>query len=216
MAGVVNSVGPYRMVLADEEELLLEALSGLLAPEFDVVGTAHNGVELVDCVKEHKPDAVLTEIALPRLNGLDACSKILSLAPEVAFIILTSNDDPGLVAESIRMGASGYLLKTCSKQDLLQAIRAVQAGGKYISPMVMDGMVDSLLHDGHHELFETLTSRQREILQLLSEGRRMKEIASSLNITARTVAFHKYRIMKVLDIHNNADLIRMGSRLRNP
>ena len=215
MPDVVDSLRPYRIVVADEEELFLEALSSLLAPKLDVVGTARDGVELVDCVMELRPDAVLTDISLPRLNGLDACCKILGLAPEVAFIILTSNDDPDLVAESIRMGASGYLLKSCSKQDLLQAINAIQAGGKYISPVVMDGMVDSLLHDGHHDLFENLTSRQREILQLLSEGKKMKEIAYALNITPRTVAFHKYRIMEMLDVNNNADLIRIGTRLRN-
>ncbi len=212
MAGKERTLGPKRVVLADDHTLVLEAFSQLLSSEVDVVGTATDGHELIRQARKLKPDIVITEISLPKLNGFDACSKLLKTLPETKIIFLTINEDPDLVAEVMRWGAKGYVLKSSSSSELIEAIRAVAAGGTYISPLVAKGMVDSLITGGKHDLYEKLTARQREILQLLAEGKTMKETARILSITPRTVAFHKYRIMDSLGVENNADLFKFAMK----
>ncbi len=212
MAGMEWTLGPKRVVLADDQTLVLEAFSQLLSSEVDVVGTATDGHELIRQVQKLKPDIVVTEISMPKLNGFDACAKLLKILPETKIIFLTINDDPDLVAEVMRSGAKGYVLKSSHSSELLEAIRAVAAGGTYISPLVARGMVDSLVTGGKHDLYEKLTVRQREILQLLAKGKTMKETARILSITPRTVAFHKYRIMDSLGVENNVDLFKFAMK----
>jgi DNA-binding NarL/FixJ family response regulator len=201
---------PERVVLADDHTLVLEAFSILLSPDVDIVGTASDGRELIKIVRELKPDIVVTDISMPNLNGVDACMKLLKLAPKTKIIFLTVLNDPDVVAEVIRAGAKGYLLKSSASSELLQAIKAVAAGRTYITPLVTDSMIGSLINGGKRNQAKKLTVRQREILQLLAEGKTMKEAAGVLCITPRTVAFHKYRIMDTLGIENNAALVRFA------
>jgi len=201
-----------RVVLADDHTLVLEAFSILLSPDVDIVGTAADGRELIKIVRELKPDIVVTDISMPNLNGVDACMKLLKLAPKTKIIFLTVLNDPDVVAEVIRAGAKGYLLKSSASSELLQAIKAVAAGSTYITPLVTDSMIGSLINGGKRNQAKKLTVRQREILQLLAEGKTMKETAGVLCITPRTVAFHKYRIMDTLGIENNAALVKFAMK----
>ena len=201
-----------RVVLADDHTLVLEAFCNLLSPEVDVVGTAADGRELIKIVRKLEPDIVVTDISMPNLNGVDACIKLLKLAPDTKIIFLTVHNDPDVVAEVIRAGAKGYLLKSSASSELLQAIKAVAAGKTYITPLVTESMIGSLINGGERNQAKNLTVRQREILQLLAEGKTMNEAAGVLCITPRTVAFHKYRIMDSLGIENNADLVRFAMK----
>jgi DNA-binding NarL/FixJ family response regulator len=209
-------MGPVRVVLADDHTLVLEAFRHLLSSDVDaniaVIGTASNGRELIKIVREQNPDVVVTDISMPVLNGLDAGIKLLKLIPDLKIIFLTVSDDPDTVAEVMRTGAKGYLLKSSATSELLQAIKAVASGATYITPLVTGSLLDSLVKGGKSELFEKLTVRQREILQLLAEGNTMKETARILCVTPRTVAFHKYRIMDKLGIENNAQLLRFAMK----
>ena len=198
---------PERIVIADDHTLVLEAFRILLSSEFEVVGTAADGRELIKVVRQVKPDIVVTDINMPHLNGIDACIKLLKLIPALKIIFLTVNDDPDIIAEVIRSGAKGYLLKSSAASELTQAIRAVAAGGTYITPMVADSMINSLVGGRQRALSDKLTVREREILQLLAEGSTMKKVAKTLSISPRTVAFHKYRIMETLGVDNSAQLI---------
>lgn len=206
-------VGPVRVILADDHAMVLEAFCMLLASEVDVVATAADGHELIRAVKEHKPDVVVTDISMPVLNGVDACSKLLKILPELKIIFLTVNDDPDLVAEVIRNGAKGYLLKNSASGELLQAIKAVASGSTYITPLVTERMIGSLVEGSRRDLSDKLTVRQREILQLLAEGNTMQQAAKILSVTPRTVAFHKYRIMESLGIKNNSQLVRYAIKI---
>jgi len=201
-----------RVVLADDHTLVLEAFCNLLSPEVDVVGTAADGRELIKIVRKLEPDIVVTDISMPNLNGVDACIKLLKLAPDTKIIFLTVHNDPDVVAEVIRAGAKGYLLKSSASSELLQAIKAVAAGKTYITPLVTESMIGSLINGGERNQAKNLTVRQREILQLLAEGKTMNEAAGVLCITPRTVAFHKYRIMESLGIKNNADLVKFAMK----
>lgn len=185
----------------------------LLGSEVDVVATAADGHELMRVVKEHKPDVVVTDIAMPVLNGVDACSKLLKVLPDLKIIFLTVNDDPDLVAEVIRKGAKGFLLKNSASEELLQAIKAVASGSTYITPLVTERMIGSLVEGSRRDLSDKLTVRQREILQLLAEGNTMQQAAKILSVTPRTVAFHKYRIMENLGIKNNSELVRYAMKI---
>lgn len=203
-------MGPVRVILADDHTLVLEAFRILLAAEVDVVATAVDGHELIRAVKKHKPDVVVTDISMPVLNGVDACSKLLRILPDLKIIFLTVNDDPDLVAEVIRNGAKGYLLKSSAASELLQAIKAVASGSTFITPLVTERMIGSLIQGNKRD---TLTVRQREILQLLAEGNTMKQTARMLSVTPRTVAFHKYRIMESLGIKSNSQLVRYAMKI---
>jgi len=203
---------PVRVVLADDHALVLGAFSQLLSPDVDVVGTASDGRELIKVVKQHKPDVVVSDISMPLLNGLDACIKLLKLFPDLKFIALTVRDEPELVAEVIRAGAKGYLLKSSAVTELLLAIQSVAKGATYVTPLVTGSMIGTLIKGSKRELMRKLTVRQREILQLLAEGKTMKEVADILCITPRTVAFHKYRIMESLGIDNNAQLVQYAMK----
>lgn len=205
-------MGPIRVILADDHTLVLEAFHILLASDVDVVATAANGHDLIRAVKKHKPDVVVTDISMPILNGIDACSKLLKILPDLKIIFLTVSDDPDLVAEVIRNGAKGYLLKSSAAAELLQAIKAVAAGSTYITPLVTERMIGSLIQGGRRDVTDRLTVRQREILQLLAEGNTMKQAAHILSVTPRTVAFHKYRIMESLGIDNNSQLLRYAMK----
>jgi DNA-binding NarL/FixJ family response regulator len=199
-------MGRPRVLLADDQALLLDAFEKLLVPECDIVGHAADGRALVAAALTLKPDIIVLDIGMPLLNGLEAGRQIKQTDEDVKLVFLTMNQDPDLATEAFRVGASAYLLKHSAASELTTAIREVMQGRSYVTPLVTKGLVGALLNDGrkaHH----VLTSRQREVLQLLADGRSMKEVAAELNLTARTVAFHKYRMMEQLGIKTTAELI---------
>jgi DNA-binding NarL/FixJ family response regulator len=199
-----------RILLADDHVLLAEALKSMLGTVYDVVGTVSDGRSLLDAAETLEPDLIVVDIGMPQLNGLDATRKIKRLLPKVKVIILTMNEESGLVVEAFRAGATGYLLKHSAPNELLEAIEEVLKGASYLSPRITGAAVAAMLRSGtvHPEETRELTLRQREVIQLLAEGRSMKEIADVLTISLRTVAAHKYRVMELLEITTNADLYR--------
>jgi DNA-binding NarL/FixJ family response regulator len=199
-----------RILVADDHVLIAEALKSMLAPDYDVVGTVSDGRSLLDAAATLKPDLIIVDIGMPQLNGLDATRQIKRLLPRAKVIIVTMNEDSTLVAEAFGAGASGYLLKYCASKELLHAIEEVLKGGSYLSPRITSGAVAAMLRSGtvKSEEARELTQRQREVIQLLAEGRSMKEIADILTISLRTVAAHKYRVMELLEIKTNAELYR--------
>lgn len=201
-----------RVVLADDHTLVLEGFRHILSDDagIEIVGVASDGRELIKVVRDTHPDVVVTDISMPMLNGLDAGIKLLKLIPDLKIIYLTVSDNPDTVADAMRSGAKGYLLKNSASSELSQAIHSVACGSTYITPLVTGGMLNSLISGGQNDLFEKLTVRQREILQLLAEGNTMKAAARILCVTPRTVAFHKYRIMETLGAQNNSQLVRFA------
>lgn len=203
-----ESVSRVRVVLADDHTLVLEAFSALLADQVNVVGTAEDGRQLIKVVRETKPEVVVTDINMPGLNGLDACARLSKNHADLRIIVLTVSEEPERVAQALRAGAHGYLLKRSAASELVDAIEAVAGGTIYVTPQVKGREAEKLMAANCTDTLEQLTIRQREVLQLLAEGRNMREAARILNVTPRTVAFHKYRLMKTLGIDSNADLVR--------
>jgi DNA-binding NarL/FixJ family response regulator len=201
-------MGRPRVLLADDHALLLGAFEKLLAEECDVVGQVSDGRALVEAAERLKPDVVVLDISMPLLNGLEAGRQIKRSNKRVKLVFLTMNEDPDLAAEAFRVGASAYLLKRSGASELATAIRQVTLGRTYITPLVAEELVGSLLHPDEHKPAQGLTPRQREVLQLLAEGHSMKEIAAVLNLTRRTVAFHKYQMMQQLKVKSTAELIQ--------
>ena len=202
-----------RVLLADDHTLVLKAFEKLLEPEHAVVGTVCDGRALLAAAAELKPDVIVLDIAMPLLNGLDAARQLKKTMPAIKLIFLTMNEDPDLAREAFRLGASGYLLKTSAASELSKAINEALSGRSYVTPHITQGMVESFIRRSDDDRdAPQLTNRQREVLQLLAEGRTMKEAAKILNITPRTVSFHKYRMMEQLHLKTNADLIQFAIR----
>jgi len=198
-----------RIVLADDHSLLLGAFKSFLEPEFEVVGTFLDGRTLVDNVKELHPDVIVLDIGMPLMNGISAGQKLKQDIPTVKLIYLTMNQDPDLAAEAFKLGASGYLLKSSAASELAFAIREALTGRSYVTPLITEGMVGSFVQNlKRKKPTHKLTLRQKEVLQLLAEGRSMKEVAAILNLTPRTVAFHKYTMMEQLNLKTGAELIQ--------
>jgi DNA-binding NarL/FixJ family response regulator len=196
-------------LLADDHRLLREAFAKLLESDCEVVGAVADGRELLEAAPALKPDIIVLDVAMPRLNGLDAARGLRRLLPEAKLIFLTVSDDPDVAAEAFRAGASGYVLKSCAASELFQAIREVFEGRAYVTPLATQGVIRSFLEAPQAKpVCTALSPRQREVLQLLAEGHSMKEAAQILKVTPRTVAFHKYSIMEELGIKTNAGLIQ--------
>ena len=207
-------MGKARILLADDHTLVAEAFKKLLEPEFEVVGTVGDGRALLRKAPELNPDAVLVDLNMPLLNGLDAGEQLKQILPKVKIIVLTMNEDPEIAAETMGKWASGYLLKKSAGSELLKAVREVLRGTKYITPALEKELVELPLRDSRPEAGRALTPRQREVLQLLAEGHTMKEAAAILHVATRTVAFHKYRIMQDFGLENNSDLLRFAMKQR--
>jgi DNA-binding NarL/FixJ family response regulator len=199
-----------RILMADDHLMLLDAFKALLEPDFEIVGTVTDGRRLLDEFARLHPDVVLLDIAMPLLNGLDAGRQLKAQRRSVKLIYLTMNPDPQLASEALRLGASGYVLKSSAAQELKQAIQEALRGRSYLTPLITRDVVGSLIEPRpeRHEL----TNRQREVLQLLAEGKSMKEVAAILNMTPRTVAFHKYRMMEQLRLKTSAELVTFAVR----
>jgi len=202
--------GP-RVVIADSQALMAEALEKLLAPECVMVGRVSDGHALLEIVQAEHPDVAVIDVALPLLNGLEAGSQAKQIDRSLKIVVVTANEDPDLAAHAMRVCASAFLLKRCAGAELMKAIREVMQQRTYVTPLIAGGIVQSLMHAPlGDKSAEQLTSRQRQVLQLLAEGKSMKEAGSILGITARTVAFHKYRMMDQLKITTSAELIRVA------
>jgi len=203
-----------RIMIADDHAFVADACKKLLEPEYDVVATVGDGRALVRIAATLKPQVIIIDIGMPLLNGLDAGQQIKQILRSVKLVFLTMNTDPVLAADAFRRGASAYLLKTCAASELVVAVREVLSGKSYLSPAVAKETVEVLL-SREKELIDDgplLSERQREVLQLLAEGKSMKEIGDQLNVTANTVAFHKYRMMRRLNVKSSAELVQYAIR----
>lgn len=203
-----------RILIADDHKLVAELCRNLLEPEFEVVGIVKDGRSLVRVASDVKPDVIVVDIAMPILNGLDAARRIKKMLPAIKLIFLTVNSDAQVAAEAFRRGAAGYLLKTCAASELVTAVRDVLRGKTYLSRTLPKDDIGFLRrqHETLVEEGERLTERQREVLQLLAEGKVMKEVGEILRMSTRTVAFHKYRIMEVLGAKSDAELVKFALR----
>lgn len=202
-----------RVLIADDHILLAEACRKLLEPEFNVIGIVSEGRELLKVEAELKPDVVILDISMPGLNGLDAGELIKQRNRSVKLIFLTMSMASDVAAEAFRRGASGYVLKQASAEELITAIRRVVRGQSYLSPLITRDTVEYLLRSGAvYQEEKHITTRQSEVLQLLAEGKSMKEIAYILQLKPGTVAFHKYRIMETLGIETSAGLVEYAIR----
>ena len=202
-----------RIIVADDHTLLVDMIKRLLEPEFEVVGTFADGQSLVEQGPGLMPDVIVLDIGMPVMNGLSAGQRLKQVLPKVKLVYLTMNQDPDLAAEAIRLGASGYLLKYSAASELVFAIREALSGMHYVTPLMTKDMVGSVIQGfKHRPPTHDLTLRQKEVLQLLAEGRPMKEVAYMLKISARTVAFHKYTMMEQLQVKSSAELIQYAVR----
>jgi DNA-binding NarL/FixJ family response regulator len=198
------------IIIADDHAFVADACKKLLEPEFDVIATVGDGRALVRIAATLKPKIIVLDVGMPLLNGLDSGQQIKQMLPSVKLVFLTMNSDPALAAEAFRRGASGYVLKTCAFSDLIFAIREVLKGRSYLCSAIAKETVDVLLHQTKESIEERdrLSGREREVLQLLTEGKTMKEAAYVMNLSTHTVAFHKLRIMKKLNANNNTELVQ--------
>jgi len=204
-----------RVMLADDHTMLVEAFRKLLESQCEVVGTASDGRVLLETAQRLKPDVIIVDIAMPLMNGLEAGLRLKELMPTTKLIFLTMNEDSDLAVEAMRCGASGYLLKSSAASELMQASQMALKGKSYVTPQIARGMQKAFINDPRPKnRIKTLTPRQREVVQLLAEGKSMKEVASVLNVTPRTVAFHKYRVMEELSLNTTADLIQFAIKSR--
>ena len=203
-----------RIVLTDDHTLFRQGIKTLLSTEsdLDIVGEAANGAEAVEKVNELRPDLVLMDIGMPGLSSFEATRQIKKARPDTKVLFLTMYDDEDYLVQCMEVGASGYVLKDSPAPQLLAAIRDVYRGGSYLSPRMLSQLVDDFrtrIKSAHRQpRFATLTAREKEILKLLAEGQSVKEIASGLNLSVKTVEAHKFNLMRKLDIHNKAHLVQ--------
>lgn len=201
-----------RVMLADDHTLLLDAFRRLLEPEFEIVGTASDGHATLERAPRLKPDVVVLDLGMPLLNGMDTGVELKRLLPNTKIVVLTITDDFDVAASALRQWASGYLLKKSASWELAQAIREVLKGNSYVTPSIAKKLDEEFVRDPRLDRRKHLTARQREILQLLAEGCSMNRAGAILNISTRTVAFHKYRIMEEFGLKTNADLVTFAIR----
>lgn len=198
------------MILADDHAMVAEGLGRLISEVADLVGQVADGRELVDSTRRLKPDIVVSDVSMPVLSGLDALRQLRAGGSQARFIFLTAHTEAQLAAEAMRAGASGYLLKAAAGEELFEAIRAAMAGRVFLSPHIAGDVLRTIsgANQGEHQL----TSRQREVLQLIAQGKRMKEIAADLTISVRTVEDHKSQLLVALGAKSTADLVKFAMK----
>lgn len=199
-----------RVLLADDHTLVLEGFKKLLEERCEVVGVVEDGRSLLEAAERLQPDIITLDISMPLLNGIDAARQLKKIAPDAKLIMVTMHADQAYVRQAFQAGASGYLLKRSAGSELNQAIQAVISGNYYVTSLIAKELVRSAIAPGHIPMVkgETLTLRQREVLQLVAEGQTVKEIAATLGISPKTVEFHKTQIMEQLDLYTTADLTK--------
>jgi DNA-binding NarL/FixJ family response regulator len=199
-----------RLLIADDHKIFAEGLKRLLNADFDIAGVVEDGRELVAAAEKLRPDVIVADISMPMLNGIEAVRQIKKVHPEIKVVFLTMHPDVAYAVSAFETGASGYVLKHSAPDELITAIREGLKGRTYVTPLIAGKLLHSY-QSGAHSGTDTvlnLSSRQREVLQLLAEGRSAKEIGAILNISMKTVEYHKYRMMEDLDIKTTAELIR--------
>jgi DNA-binding NarL/FixJ family response regulator len=197
------------ILVADDHSMMCAGLQKILEPEYEVISSVGDGRSLVKKAVELKPDVVLVDVGMPMLNGLDAGRELKKLMPRVKLIFLTMNSDPAVASEALRLGASGYLLKNSKSDELLQAIKNALQGISCVTPQISQALEERFIRDPKSLTRPThLSDRQREVLQMLAEGRSMQEIATVLQISRRTVRFHTHQIMEELGIKTNSELVQ--------
>jgi len=204
------------VLLAEDHAIVAEGLEGLLKDRFKLVGTVHDGRELVAAADRLRPDVIVTDISMPLLNGLDAIRMIKTRLPKTKVVVLTMHGDPQLAVQAFRAGASAYLLKMSSGEELVKAIDEALQGRVHLSSLISKDLITVMLEAKRDPAAgkSQLTPRQREVLQLIAEGRTMKDIASIMNISQRTVETHKYAMMETLGVDTTAGLIQYALRLK--
>jgi DNA-binding NarL/FixJ family response regulator len=204
-----------RVLLADDHAMVAEGLKALLKEPFDLVGVVHDGRALLESAGKLHPDVIVTDISMPLLNGLDAVRAIRAEHPDTRIIIITMHRDTHLAASAFRAGVSGYLLKVSPGEELVKAVREVAQGRSYVTTLLAKDLINLLMDNtASRENESPLTPRQREVLQLIAEGRTMKEVAGLLNISPRTAESHKYDIMQALSVQTTAELIQCAMRMK--
>jgi DNA-binding NarL/FixJ family response regulator len=208
-------MGKPRVLLADDHTIVAEGLRSLLEDEFEFVGAVSDGRALLDATRKLKPDVIVADISMPLLNGLDAARQLKREGVTAKIVFLTMHAEAQLAAEAFRAGASGYLLKSSAGEELIAAIHEVIKGHAYVTPLITKDVLSFLMDAGRQadQPAVKLTPRQREVLQLIAEGRTMKEVASILNISARTVESHKYEMMEALGVQTNAELLQYAIKI---
>jgi DNA-binding NarL/FixJ family response regulator len=195
-----------RVLLADDHNIVAEGLRSLLEREYDVIGIVRDGRELLVEAPKLKPDVIVVDIGMPLLNGLDAAEQLKSILSDVKLVFLTMKDDPNLAAAALNLGAVGYVLKHAATSELLKAVSEVLQGRAYVTPKLRAENWE-VREARARQFSKELTSRQQQVLQLLAEGRPMKEVAAILKVSEKTVMFHKYHIMQSFNLKSNADLV---------
>ena len=203
-----------RVLLAEDHTVVAEGFQALLKDTFELAGAVHDGRALVAAAEELAPDVIVTDISMPLLNGLDAIRQIRARQPRAKIVVLTMHRDAQLAVEAFRAGASGYMLKVSPVEELITAIREVEQGRAYITTLLSKDLITVLLEASGQGPSDgsPLTGRQREVLQLIAEGRTMKEVATTLEISPRTAESHKYEIMQVLGVTTTAELVQYAVR----
>jgi DNA-binding NarL/FixJ family response regulator len=199
-----------RVLLADDHQIVLEGLKNLLGGEFEVVGSVQDGRALVDQAATLRPDVIVADISMPQLNGIEAARQIKKADKNIKIVFLTMHPDATYAANAFEAGASGFVLKHSAPSELITAIHEAMKGRTYVTPLIAGDLIRTYQKEGSTEkdLFKKISPRQREILQLLAEGKSAKEIASILDISTRTVEFHKYKMMEQLNIKTSAELLQ--------
>jgi DNA-binding NarL/FixJ family response regulator len=202
------------VVVADDHTIVREGLVGLLRDhQFDVVGSVGDGRQLLDAAKRHRPDVIVTDISMPGLSGLQVMPHLKTASPDTRVIVLTMHEDAELAARALRAGAAGFLLKDSAGEELVNAVHLALQGRVYLTPVltreVMARMADTTASEG-----PKLTPRQLDVLRLVVEGKRMKEIGAILKLSSRTVETHKYELMSVLGVHSTAELVKYALQNR--
>jgi DNA-binding NarL/FixJ family response regulator len=205
-----------KVLIADDHAVVADGLAALLKDRFEVSGVVHDGRALLEAAISLRPNVILTDISMPGLNGIDAIRKLREQVPECKIVVLTMHADPQLAAQAFRLGATGYVLKNSPGEELIAAIQEVDQGHAYLSPLIAKGFINVLLETGSEPTGPAgnLTARQREVLQLIAEGKTMKEIAAVLHISPRTVESHKYEMMQMLGVTSSAELVQYAIRLK--
>lgn len=201
-----------RLLLADDHKIVVEGLRGLLEPEFELVGTVGDGRALVAAAEKLRPDVIVADISMPSLNGIEAVRQLRKAGSEAKIVFLTMHPDVTYATRAFEAGASGYVLKHSAPAELVTAIREALKGRTYVTSMIAKDVLETFMHKSRQreDAVRELTPRQREVLQLVAEGRSAKEIGSLLNISPRTVEFHKYRMMEDLGLRTHAELIQFA------
>jgi DNA-binding NarL/FixJ family response regulator len=197
-----------RLIVADDHCLVAEGIEHLLGEAFDLVDVVNDGNQLIDAVRRQRPDVVVTDISMPGLSGIEALKQLRAEGIRTPFIFLTMHAEPALAAAAMRAGANGYILKYAAGRDLVDAVRQVLDGGIYVTPSVGARYLSSQLQEIHN-----LTTKQREVLRLVGQGLRSKQIAASLGLSVRTVEAHKYTMMQILGVHSTIELVKRSDEL---